>query len=1067
MATLRILNLEDDPADTRLIRATLSREGVDCEMVRVATRGEFEAALEGGGFDVILSDYQLPSFDGFSALDMALEKRPEVPFLIVSGMLGEELAIEALKRGATDYVLKDRLGRIAPAVRRAVREVEERAERRRAESARERFFDLSPDLLCVAGMDGHFKRLNSAFEEALGYSREELLARPFIEMVYPGDRAATLAEFERLAAGQPTASFENRFLHRDGSVVWLAWKAVPVVEEGLIYASARDVTGDKRAEEELRRLASFPRLNPNPIIETSVEGEPTYLNPEAERRFPDVRTLGGRHPALADLGPVAQKIRNSHGRPFVREARIGGRYYQQVIYAVPHNGLLRVYSTDVTERRLAEEETRRNHALLDAVVEGTEDPVFVKDPDGRYLMVNSAAATVIGRTVEEVLGKSDTELFPPEVAGPLMERDREVMDTGETYRIEELVPLGDGMRTFLSTKSAYRDHDGRVIGVIGMAHDITERREVEDALREREERFRSLVQHATDIVTVFDAERIVTYESPSVEVCLGYEPGEMIGTNAFQYVHPDDVQQVMSSFAGLMGHPGVRRPIEFRIRHADGSWRYFESVANNLLAEPSVRGIVVNSRDVTERRRAEEALRQSEELYRAVVEQAAENIFLVEPETGRILEANPSLASSLGYSAEELRRMTLYDLVGHDRESVEENIRRILIEKRLHLGERVYRRADGSLVDVEVNTSVISYDGREAFCVVAHDVSERKRAEEALRESEDRFRTLTEATFEGIAITEGGKVLDANRSFCRMFGYGLSEVRGMSAFDFHPPDYADEVWRNISSEHGESYESVGLRKDGSTFDVEIHGRNVSQGGRTVRMTALRDITERKRAEETLREVREAERNRLARDLHDVILQDMIDAMHALEITQMRSGEEEIKAELEGEIGVLERSVMGLRNIVYNLRLAELGGDYPFTRLLEALVSLNRQRASGCEISLEVEDGVPASFSRTGGMEVMNVIREALVNVRRHSEAGKARVTVGARDGDLRVEISDDGRGFELASKKSGVGLFSMSERVRILGGNLQIESRPGEGTRVVLRVSLESVASTRSPDAAR
>ncbi|HLL57326.1 MAG TPA: response regulator, partial [Rubrobacteraceae bacterium] len=135
MRALRILHLEDDPLDAELIQATLAEGGIECEVALVQTRTQFAAALESGGFDLVLADYSLPAFDGLSALKVAQEVRPEVPFVLVSGALGEERAIEALKVGATDYVLKQRLGRLVPAVRRAISEAKERKERKRAEEA--------------------------------------------------------------------------------------------------------------------------------------------------------------------------------------------------------------------------------------------------------------------------------------------------------------------------------------------------------------------------------------------------------------------------------------------------------------------------------------------------------------------------------------------------------------------------------------------------------------------------------------------------------------------------------------------------------------------------------------------------------------------------------------------------------------------------------------------------------------------------------------------------------------------------------------------------------------------
>src|SRR6202035_2630646 len=132
---LRVLSVEDDPKDAELIQDLLQTEGIVCQVTRVDTEAELLASVEQGGIDLILADYTLPSFDGISALKFAMKACPDVPFIFVSGTLGEEVAIEALKIGATDYVLKTSLSRLAPSVRRALREATQRAERKRAEEA--------------------------------------------------------------------------------------------------------------------------------------------------------------------------------------------------------------------------------------------------------------------------------------------------------------------------------------------------------------------------------------------------------------------------------------------------------------------------------------------------------------------------------------------------------------------------------------------------------------------------------------------------------------------------------------------------------------------------------------------------------------------------------------------------------------------------------------------------------------------------------------------------------------------------------------------------------------------
>jgi PAS domain S-box-containing protein len=332
--------------------------------------------------------------------------------------------------------------------------------------------------------------------------------------------------------------------------------------------------------------------------------------------------------------------------------------------------------------------------------------------------------------------------------------------------------------------------------------------------------------------------------------------------------------------------------------------------------------------DVTERKHQEEALRQSEALYRTVVEQAEENIFLVDARSRRVLDANEALLRSLGYTDDELNEMTLYDIVAHDQESVDLNIGRIMVEGRRSLGERQYRRKDGSLADVEVNVSAVPYNGEKVMCVVAHDV-----------------------------------------------------------------------------------------------------------------------TERKRAERMLKEIREAERNRLARELHDSTLQDIVYALQEVQVMQVVSGDD-LNPALEDTAEALKRSVEGLRGAIFELRLKETL-DRSLVSSLENLVDLNRRMARGrYELELFVEDDFPARLPNKTGQELTRLVQEALTNVRRHAEAKHVRVELGLDGGLAYVEVSDDGCGFDSERATTGMGRQSMRHRALELGGEFSVESAPGEGTRV-------------------
>jgi PAS domain S-box-containing protein len=258
-----ILLLEDDPKDAGLIAGLLQANGFDCSITRVQDRAEFESALAGGEFDLILSDHNLPAFDGFSALDIATNARPEIPFIFVSGTLGEEAAIDALKVGATDYVLKTRLARLVPAVQRALGEARDRTARKRAESALRQtetelreVIEAIPAIAFTAHPDGASVWTNRRWLEFSGLSAEESSGWGWQSAVHPEDLVEHVAKWQRsMASGE---MFENEARHRSakGEYHWLLARAVPLRDDdGKIrkwYGTLTDITERKRAEERLR-----------------------------------------------------------------------------------------------------------------------------------------------------------------------------------------------------------------------------------------------------------------------------------------------------------------------------------------------------------------------------------------------------------------------------------------------------------------------------------------------------------------------------------------------------------------------------------------------------------------------------------------------------------------------------------------------------------------------------------------------------------------------------------------------------------------------------------------------
>jgi PAS domain S-box-containing protein len=262
---LRILSIEDDPKDTKLIQDLLETEGVVCEVTRVDTQAALLASLEQGGIDLILTDYSLPSFDGISALKLAMKACPDVPFIFVSGTLGEEVAIEALKIGATDYVLKTRLSRLVPSVLRALREATQRTERKRAEEAlrQSETYLAEAQRLSRTGSFGWDVSSGEIYwsEETYKIFEYDRAVKPTLELVFgrihPDDRDCAQQTLDRATNEKAQLDFEHRLLMPDGSVKYLhvLARALETSSGNLEYVGAlMDVSERKRAEEERERL---------------------------------------------------------------------------------------------------------------------------------------------------------------------------------------------------------------------------------------------------------------------------------------------------------------------------------------------------------------------------------------------------------------------------------------------------------------------------------------------------------------------------------------------------------------------------------------------------------------------------------------------------------------------------------------------------------------------------------------------------------------------------------------------------------------------------------------------
>jgi two-component system sensor histidine kinase UhpB len=332
------------------------------------------------------------------------------------------------------------------------------------------------------------------------------------------------------------------------------------------------------------------------------------------------------------------------------------------------------------------------------------------------------------------------------------------------------------------------------------------------------------------------------------------------------------------------------------------------------------------------------------------------------------------------------------------------------------------------------------------------------------RRAEGQYRSIFENAVEGIfQTTVDGALVTANPALARMFGYGSPEEVLAAISDVGDQLYVDPERRaefgRLVQKNGEvtGFELQMYRKDGETVWVSLAARAVlDDGGMVVGYEGTaEDITERRRSEEALRAFRETERRRIARDLHDEALQDLTYALQSLQLARHAAGladgvtGDEV-TERDHQIDALRRAVGGLREAIYDLRL-DAAREQDLVWSLESLVTLNKTMAPQREISLEVEDDFPRALPGPTATEMLRVVKEALANVRRHSDAERARISLRKKGGWLMAEVEDDGHGFA-AAVPPGAGMTGMNERAQMIGARLEIESEPGEGTRVRLWV---------------
>ena len=936
--------------------------------------------------------------------------------------------------------------------------------RKRAEEelreAEERFrsaFENTAVGMALVNLDGRYMRVNNAMCEILGYSEEDLLATTYMDRTYHEDYEVSMEHVRRMhREGLGSYSLEKRYVHAEGHPVWVSLSVSLLKDaEGqpLYYiAQSQDITERKLAE---RELGDNARLLSR-VLSTQQEIATADLDYNAMMQLITERSqrLTGAHGAVIELIEDQDLF-----------------YYSGSGTSSKHTGLRLKLSSSVSGR---------------CVNEGT--PLCSDDTEDDPRVDREACRKTGARSL---------------IVVPL-------------YHAQETVGV---LKVVSGKPHAFGERDVRALqlmaGLIAatMSHAaefeakqnlLAERTASLVSIQQSEARFRAIFEDTAAGIALVDLYGYLMQTNPALRKMLDSDAAELEGVHIDSITYPDDAANDLSHFGDLVAGDLESYELEKRYVRKDGSllWsRLNVSLVRDHVGAPQFAIGMIE--DITERKQAERELKQralQQELVAHLGQRAlaltdvsvlmdeasaliAQNL---ETEYASVLKLLPGqdqflLQAGVGWDADQIGNtivgagedwpaghalangpVVFGDLDSETRFTQKHVLRERGVASGMYVVIQGQEGPFGALGTYSTSHREFSKDDVNFVQSIANVLAtamERRRYEEALEKSGREYRRLFEMANDAILVyePETRNILDVNDNACKM--YDLSKdsflrktMKELSMDRQRARRYLETL---LAQGSYQNFETVHRRSDGTQIDVLVNSSIIEFDGHKAVLSIVRDITDSKRTERSLQEMRAAERRRIARDLHDIVLQDLSGALQALQATQLESNSNgSVGVGLGLEIEALRRAVGGLRSAVYDLRIEK---KQPFLKSVESLIELNRQTTPERRITLVVHESFPEEIESETTVELVRVLQEALANTRNHSNARQVEVTLEKKGQTLWARVTDDGCGFDPSASLGGVGLSGMRERVEALGGQLEVTSTKGQGTSVEVRLPLPEI----------
>ena len=1039
---LRVLVIDENPRDRVQIEEAARQAFPGSRTEAVSDPSQLDRILDAGEFDMVVADHRPSWIDAFRVLARVRERNPDLPVLLCTATGSEELAVAAMKAGFDDYVLKHphHFPRLPAAMRSALEDCSRRQAARESETRYRSLFEGVPVGLYRGALSGQILDANPALIELLGYPSRESLMAVNIRDVY-ADASMRRTLLEKLEREGEVHDLELRWKRYGGQIITVRVSARPI-------------------------------------------------------RDPSGRLL----------------------------------HYEGVV-------------EDVTERKRSREELQESNQFRQEIIQGAGEGIVVLDRDLRYIVFNRYMEKMTGLPADRVLGRRCVDAFPflrEHGISELLQRaiaGETVSSSDVPYTIAETGHSGWAIGTY----GPHRNTAGQVVGVIGMVHDVTERRRAEQALRESEERFRLMADAAPVMIWTDDAEGMTTYFNKPWLDFTGRKIEQELGLGSRDNIHPDDVER----FAGVYAQAQAQRrafQTEYRLRRRDGEYRWMlETAMPRFTTAGAFEGFIGSVIDLTERKQNE---RIQSALYRiAARASSAEDIdtffAAVHEIVGELMYAKNFYVALYDAATETLSFPYCVDEV--DPTPAPRPLRRGLTEYVLRRGEPLLM-PDESFSDllatgeVEVVGSpsvdwlgvplkvagstfgvlvVQSYDPRFRYGETEKDVLtfvsqqiavavDRKRAQERLRDSEERYRLLFERNLAGVyRVTLAGRILECNDALAHMFGYASREdLVGRDVTELYPASRARDEFRETLFQFRSlvNYEMRGQRRDGAVVWTLENAALLADEkvGEVIIEGTVTDITARKLLEEQLRQSQKMEAigqlaGGIAHDFNNLLTTVLGYSNMAL---NQLSPHEPIREEIEeiqkaGERAAnLTRQLLAFsRKQLFEPRVLDVNAlIVESTRMLARLIGEHIRFVTHLEPDL--------GHVRADPGQIEQVIVNLVVNARdampdggtltiRTRNAGADGVLPRPRFGaplepHIVISVEDTGVGIDAETQKrifepffttkekphgTGLGLATVYGIVSQSGGQVVVDSEPGRGSRFDIYLPLAEDAPEPRPAA--